>query len=222
MGRREEKQQQTRTRIIAAARALFSRDGYEATTTRAIAARARIAHGTLFRYAPTREDVVQLVFEDSIGVAFEKARTTVAVGSFVDVAMHFYRVFFAVYGVDADLARVVARELPFLRGPARDKHYAITFVLFADLAADIEARQSASHAGPQWRADVVPIVVVTSSFSLYYGALVGWLSGELTAETAQLLLLEGLTLLERGCLAGASTSCSPHTPQTADAQGVLP
>ena len=47
--------QQTRERILRSARKLFEEKGFDETTTRDIAARARIATGTLFNYFPTKE-----------------------------------------------------------------------------------------------------------------------------------------------------------------------
>jgi AcrR family transcriptional regulator len=196
MGLRDDKQQHTRARIIAAARALFARDGYEATTTRAIATRARIAHGTLFRYAPTKEDIVELVFESSIGAALAEAVRTVPYGSFVDVAMHFYDAFFAVYAADRALARVLVQRLPFLQGEAGDRQYAITFQLLAALVVDVEERQRRS----EWCGDVVAFVVASSSFALYYSALVAFVAERIDLVGAHTMLREGLVLLERGCV----------------------
>ena len=54
---RAESKQRTRDRIVAAALALFQSKGFEATTTRAIAKRARVAEGTVFNYFETKEDI---------------------------------------------------------------------------------------------------------------------------------------------------------------------
>src|SRR5262245_34341093 len=56
-GRRARKKEATRARIVEAALALFRSRGFEQTTTRAIARRARIAEGTVFNYFPTKEDI---------------------------------------------------------------------------------------------------------------------------------------------------------------------
>ncbi len=59
----------TRRRILEAARACFSRDGFEAATTRDIAARAGIAAGTLFNYFPTKEAIAMALVAEALGVA---------------------------------------------------------------------------------------------------------------------------------------------------------
>ena len=51
------KKETTKSRIVAAALALFRAKGFEATTTKAIARRARVAEGTVFNYFPTKERI---------------------------------------------------------------------------------------------------------------------------------------------------------------------
>ncbi len=193
-GRREEKQRQTRAAIIQAASELFASCGYEETPTRAIAEAAGVAHGTLFRYAPTKEAIVQLIFEDSIGVAFRSARSALPQGSFTDVAMHMYEAFFATYGQDPALARVLVKEVAFMRGETRAASMVLTLELFALLSADVQARQERGLL----RADIVSFAFVTHSFGLYFMALMSWLTDEVDIDVALLLCRQGIELLERG------------------------
>jgi AcrR family transcriptional regulator len=60
----------TRRRILEAARALFSEAGFEAATTRDIAAAAGIATGTLFNYFPSKEAIAMAM----VAEALEEAR----------------------------------------------------------------------------------------------------------------------------------------------------
>jgi AcrR family transcriptional regulator len=57
LGRRARKKETTKSRIVAAALTLFQIKGFEATTTKAIARKARVAEGTVFNYFPTKEDI---------------------------------------------------------------------------------------------------------------------------------------------------------------------
>jgi AcrR family transcriptional regulator len=57
-GLRERKKARTRAAIQEHALRLFDRQGYQATTTEEIAAAAEISVSTLFRYFPTKEDIV--------------------------------------------------------------------------------------------------------------------------------------------------------------------
>jgi AcrR family transcriptional regulator len=59
----------TRHRILEAARACFSKVGFEAATTRDIAAAAGIAAGTLFNYFPAKEAIAMTLVAESLGAA---------------------------------------------------------------------------------------------------------------------------------------------------------
>jgi len=213
MAVRERKAEQTRARIVAAASALFARDGFEGTSTRSIATAAGVAHGTIFRYAPSKEDLVEMLFADRIGAALRdavaSADAVASRGSFTDLAMHFYGAFFDAYADDADLARVLVKELPFLRGAPQERQQLLTALLFVHLGADVEARQQRG----EFDGDVAPMVLVSASFALYFSALVAWLSAHVDKAGAHELLLAQHRLLERGVM----TTASPPTPP--DQQG---
>jgi AcrR family transcriptional regulator len=59
----------TRRRILETARDRFSRAGFEATTTRDIAAAAGIAAGTLFNYFPSKEAIVMALVAEALDEA---------------------------------------------------------------------------------------------------------------------------------------------------------
>jgi AcrR family transcriptional regulator len=58
LGLRERKKIKTRQTIRAATYALISEQGYDATTIEQIADRAEVSPSTVFRYFPTKEDIV--------------------------------------------------------------------------------------------------------------------------------------------------------------------
>jgi AcrR family transcriptional regulator len=58
LGLRERKKLKTRTAIRNATYALISEQGYDATTVEQIAERAEVSPSTVFRYFPTKEDIV--------------------------------------------------------------------------------------------------------------------------------------------------------------------
>jgi AcrR family transcriptional regulator len=64
MGRREEKKQETRERLQAAAFALFERRGYDRTKVEDIARAAGVSPRTVYRYFPTK---AELVYWDTAG-----------------------------------------------------------------------------------------------------------------------------------------------------------
>ena len=69
---REKKKQRTRLDLIRAARKLFVEKGYDATTVDEIAEEAMVSRSTLFRYFPSKEDLVFLDTADR--QAFFKSR----------------------------------------------------------------------------------------------------------------------------------------------------
>src|SRR5438128_6943098 len=73
-GRRAQSKQAIRDRIVAAALGLFQTKGFDATTTRAIARKARIAEGTVFNYFRTKEDIALYFFEEEVDQAMAAVR----------------------------------------------------------------------------------------------------------------------------------------------------
>src|SRR5881275_1456221 len=72
--RRADQKEATRARIVAAALALFRTRGFDATTTKAIAQRARVAEGTVFNYFPTKEDIALHFLEQEVDHAMAAVR----------------------------------------------------------------------------------------------------------------------------------------------------
>ncbi|WP_326652250.1 MULTISPECIES: TetR family transcriptional regulator [unclassified Streptomyces] len=70
LGLRERKKLKTRTAIRQATFGLIARQGYEATTVEQIAAAAEVSPSTVFRYFPTKEDIV---LTDEYGPVMEAA-----------------------------------------------------------------------------------------------------------------------------------------------------
>src|SRR5712691_2321760 len=73
-GRRARNKETTKSRIVAAALTLFRGKGFDATTTKAIARKARVAEGTVFNYFPTKEDIALYFFEQEVDHAMAAIR----------------------------------------------------------------------------------------------------------------------------------------------------
>lgn len=114
MSLRERKKAETLRAILDAADRLFREQGYGATRTRDIAAAAGIATGTLFNYAPTKEAVVVLLWQDH-------ARRAVAAGAEaastcddpVDALVATFAPLFDLYAADRELGRVFLQQVMF-------------------------------------------------------------------------------------------------------------
>ncbi|HVF50036.1 MAG TPA: TetR family transcriptional regulator [Pyrinomonadaceae bacterium] len=73
-GRRAQNKLDIRARIVRAALDLFQTKGFDATTTKAIARKARIAEGTVFNYFKTKDDIALHFFEQEVDQAMATVR----------------------------------------------------------------------------------------------------------------------------------------------------
>jgi len=110
-GLRERQKTERRRRIEAAARAVFREKGYEAATTREIAARAEVSIGTLFAYAADKRDLLAMVYRDELHVLTETTFATVPPDApLLDQLMHVLTARYAYWSSDPALARHAVRE----------------------------------------------------------------------------------------------------------------
>jgi len=77
---RQQKADDTRRRLFAAAVQLFTQAGYHATTVEAIAARAGVAKGTFFVHFPTKDAVILELVRMQTGAALAARTAALATG----------------------------------------------------------------------------------------------------------------------------------------------
>src|SRR6185295_13405301 len=120
-GLRERNKQGKLERIRRAARALFMRDGFEATTTRAIAARAGIGTGTLFLYVRDKSALLFLIFKEEVDrlEAETYASLPGAERGLVEQLVHVFECWIEHYRRSPELARLFFKELLFVGGDRR-------------------------------------------------------------------------------------------------------
>ena len=171
-GRRERGKRAKLARIKRAARVLFSRRGFDATTTRAIAAAADIGAGTLFLYAGSKEDLLVMIFREEVGAAVDGAVATIPAVPLLDQIMHIFGAMIAHHGENPALARIFVKELPFVEDM---RHGVADFIrnLFNTMAAMIER----AKAGGELREDVASWQLAENLFALFFQRLQHWLSG---------------------------------------------
>ena len=73
-GRRAQSKQEIRERIVKAALSLFQTKGFDSTTTKAIARKAKIAEGTVFNYFKSKDDIALYFFEEEVDQAMAAVR----------------------------------------------------------------------------------------------------------------------------------------------------
>jgi AcrR family transcriptional regulator len=193
--RRERAKRAKLERLKRAARILFSSRGFEATTTRAIAAAADIGAGTLFLYAASKEDLLVLIFREEVGAAVERAAATMPVAPLLDQIMHIFDAIIAHHGGNPALARIFVKELPFVEDT---RHGVADFIrkLFTVMAGLIERAQAVG----ELREDIAPWPLAENLFALFFQRMQQWLGGrrprsaEIRARVRQSLELQLLGL----------------------------
>jgi TetR/AcrR family transcriptional regulator, cholesterol catabolism regulator len=206
---RESAKADKRARIRDAAAALFAERGFDATTTQAVAARAGVAKGTVFLYAPTKVALLTLVFEDRIRETSAAAFSSLPAGAPLPVALdHVFGRFFALYAEQPALARLFVKELSFAEGVPLEARRAVDAEFLGRLAALVEAAVLAGEA----RGDVPVSLAAANFFGLYLLALSAWLAGAVPdVGAARALLRASIELQIRGLapVMREESTCSP-------------
>ncbi|HEU5089732.1 MAG TPA: TetR/AcrR family transcriptional regulator [Roseiflexaceae bacterium] len=183
--RRERNQHDKRARIIAAARQLFHSQGFEATTMAQIAAAADVAKGTLFLYAPTKADLLVVVYEAELQQLAERGLAHVLPGVSIPAALvAIFAPFFELYSQNKVLARRYVAQQLFQSGALPESAPAL-HGLMTGLAALIAGWQRQGRVA----AELVPELAAQTTFMLYFGILVAWLRGNLGDEARDQRLL---------------------------------
>lgn len=112
MNIRERNKSDKRQRILRAAGELFLEKGFEATTTREIAARSGVASGTVFLYARDKSELLSQVggeaLVDAIRRGFEAANQAQPL---IEQMVVVHRHFFELYAPVPELARLFMQQL---------------------------------------------------------------------------------------------------------------
>jgi AcrR family transcriptional regulator len=139
---RAEQVAQTRAALIGAARRLFARDGFAATSVDDVAREARLTTGALYHHFPTKTALFESVFE-AIHVELMEASMQAAVGAHDEVellALGFEAFLTAV--LEPEVQRIIITDAPAVLGLARftelDERYA-----FAAISAALGAAAAA-------------------------------------------------------------------------------
>lgn len=177
---RQDRSQVTREAIRRAAWELFAADGYDATTTAQIAKRAKVAAGTVFIHASDKADLLFLVMHDRLSDVVEERFASLPDAPLLERLMHVFRGLFAMYGEHPGVAAAFVRALPGSKGPNAQRVHTLTFGFLHRLGLLVEAAQARGECAR----DVNALACAHNFFALYFAALLGWLSGMATLETA--------------------------------------
>jgi AcrR family transcriptional regulator len=192
---RRKRSNDTRERIRAAAWELFSTVGYDATTTQAIAKRAGVAAGTVFVHASDKADLLFLVMHDKLADVVEDRMSTVPRGPLVDRLLYIFGGLYRMYGEHPEVAAAFVRNLPGASGPNAQRMTMLTFGFVHRVSLLVAEAQTHGEVSR----DVEPLACAQNLFALYFMALMMWLSGHATLDTALVpVLRDAIALQIRG------------------------
>lgn len=194
-GLRERNKREKRLRIQRAARRLFEKQGFEATTARQIAARAGVGLGTLFLYARDKRDLLFLVFQDESRRLFAEGRGASADDApLVDALMALFGCFLTFYARHPELSAAILQEL-FFRPYEPERLGALTREYGGHVAELVER----ARARGELRSDVPTAVAASACFAHYAYWVQAWLGTRLVSrEQAEARLREALRLQIEG------------------------
>jgi len=175
LGRREQNKVEKRGRIIAAARALFTHKGFDATTTQEIADAAGVAAGTVFTYAKTKDDLLILVFHDEMLEVVERAYAAARRrDGLLDQVIVFFETLVAYHERDVPLAHALLRQLGYVASAEQRSMVSdLMTVLLRRLAQLVEAAKERREVA----ADRPLMASARGLFAIYYFHLGGLMNG---------------------------------------------
>lgn len=212
-GLRERSKIDKRRRILEAAREVFIEHGYDAATTREIAARADVSIGTVFVYAKDKRDLLLQIVNDDLEAINAKGQSVLErPGTVLERLLAYFRLRYRYWASEPRLARPALRETSdFLHlqidpaqgeqlGEETQRFYSRRPLLLRQIEQMLRQAQEAGEVA----ADVRPDLVASLVFSLYLVEARRWLSDEKPRLAAGIQrLAEVLGLFMRGILAPA-------------------
>jgi AcrR family transcriptional regulator len=194
-GLRERNKREKLERALKAARELFSRQGFEATTIRQIAEHAGIGLGTLYSYVQNKHELLDALFyEQWSGVEDAAYASLPEEAGLVDALLHVFGAMVASYAKEPELSKTFVRETLFpTTGPVevRLKRSMRVLTRLAGLVERAQERGEVAHS-------VEPLAAATNLFGLYLLHLMGWFSGVSTTQELLERLRRSLELQMRG------------------------
>lgn len=182
---RDRQKAQTRALVLEAAAALFAEQGYEATTTRAVAERAGVAAGTVFAHFADKAALGGALLYEHVEAALDRAFATLPPGDVVTRLVHVATTLYAAYDARPDLSRALLQAALFRAdadGPLGEQLRAFEAWAGGEIA----------HAVERGEMPPVPLPVAFAAFfTQYFGLLLGGLRGEI-APAARAALLDTL------------------------------
>lgn len=178
-------QEERRRQILDAAVRVFARSGYHGSRVGDIAEEAGVAHGLLYHYFSSKEEVLQTVFRENWGQLIERFRVVEASEEPAGEKLEgIAKILLRTWRNDPDLVTVMVREVA--RSQQLQRQVEEVREAFAIVQRVIEEGQAAGDFRPDLDARLASWVV--------YGGLeevlTGWVLGQLPAGEDEVALAE--------------------------------
>jgi TetR/AcrR family transcriptional regulator, fatty acid metabolism regulator protein len=166
-----------RRELLDAAVRVFARKGFHASRVGDIAEEAGVAHGLLYHYFRSKEEVLETIFRDAWGVlATETDRIESSGVSLREQLRRFARIYLGSWLMTPELIAVLVREIA--RSPSVGSRADDVGGIFRSLQRMIASAQERGEV----RADCNPRLAAWVVYGALEEILTGWVLGQLPAE----------------------------------------
>jgi AcrR family transcriptional regulator len=166
-----------RRRLKEAATAVFAEKGYEAATTREIAARAQLGAATLFRYAEQKRDLLLMIVNDALNdidaIAFAQVDSSAPLA---DVLLVLFTPRFQYWSANLSLARETIHETVLARASDETfeaRRYSIRRRHLLEVIVDLIRRKQECG---EVRSDEDPELIAELVLDIYLAHVRHWLA----------------------------------------------
>jgi TetR/AcrR family transcriptional regulator, fatty acid metabolism regulator protein len=163
--------------LLDAAVRVFARKGFHASRVGDIAEEAGVAHGLLYHYFRSKDEVLETIFREAWELlATDTDRIESAGVPLREQLRRFARIYLGSWLMTPDLIAVLVREIA--RSPAVDSQVEEVRGVFHSLERMIDAAQQRGEV----RADCDPRLAAWAVYGALEEILTGWVLGQLPAE----------------------------------------
>jgi AcrR family transcriptional regulator len=171
---RQARREDTRRRILDVARAHFERDGFEASSFRAIAEEAAVAVGTVALHFDDKKGLLHAALYDDLEQTIELCLTRGKRGSLVKRLTEIMEPAYEYYGRRPRLSRTLLESSLFAASPWKERFASQAVRVHVRLVAVVETARTRGEIA----SDTNVTLFASAVFSFYYMALIGWAQGQ--------------------------------------------
>ena len=177
--------EEKRRQILDAAVRVFARKGFHTSRVGDIAEEAGVAHGLLYHYFSSKDEVLETVFRDNWGVLLERIRAVEDGDEPASEQLrHVAVILLRTWLHTPDVVRVLVREIA--RSPeVQDR--------IGELVKPVESIRSIIERGQEageFRADLDPAVAAVVFYGAIDEVLTGWVLGQMPGGDAEVAAAE--------------------------------